>query len=146
MHPSTELQRALDEIQEKITAEEERLAQTEEKRSPLLAQLESVRREIEKYAKLNVFAFNSAKYDLQVLVPLLLDSMERRHEDLIKTVSVLKKGTAYFSISMGDIVFKDLMSFTCPTSLDKYMKTWLGYKSKEVSIGLILNLMIRCMI
>ena len=127
------------EIQEKISNEEERLSGTEEKRSPLLAQLERVQREVEKYAKLNVFAFNSAKYDLQVLVPLLLDSMERRHEDLIKSVSVLKKGMAYFSITMGDIVFKDLMSFTCPTSLDKYMQTWLGYKAKEVCSSYLYN-------
>ena len=50
----------------------------------------------------------------------------------MKSASVLKKGTGYFQVQVAGFVFKDLMSFLVPTSLDKYMQTWLGYKAKEV--------------
>ena len=128
-----DLQMAIDEIELQIGIEKEHLEEKQKKRSPHLAELESVQQELQKYAKLNVFAFNSAKYDMQVIFNPMVSTMERKYPDLLKTLSALKKGNQYFSIQFGNIVFKDLISFTIQTSLDKYMKTWLNESVKHVS-------------
>ena len=47
-------------------------------------------------------------------------------------IKILKKGTAYFSVQFCNIHFKDLMAFTCPMSLDKYLKTWTATENKMV--------------
>ena len=55
-------------------------------------------------------------------------------------VSVIKKGTCYFTIkltkTLGDrkqvIVFKDILNFTSPMSMDQYLQTWNGFKSKLI--------------
>ena len=41
-----------------------------------------------------------------------------------KSINILKKGTAYFSLNIGRLHFKDLLNFTCRMSLDRYLKTW----------------------
>ena len=55
-------------------------------------------------------------------------------------VSPIKKGTCYFTIRLTKwfdgrkqvIVFKDLLNFTCPMSMDQYLQTWNGFKSKLI--------------
>lgn len=37
---------------------------------------------------------------------------------------LLKRGQRYSSVTFGNLVFKNLMLFTCPMSLDTYLKTW----------------------
>ena len=98
-----------------------------------MAELNSIKANIEKYSKLNVFGYNSSKYDLQILMQYIMKALEERQIGTNTAVRLLKKGQAYFSVSFKDIEFKDLMSFTSPMSLDKYMKTWLGYSAKLVS-------------
>ena len=42
----------------------------------------------------------------------------------LKQIGILKRGSQYTSVTAGSLSFKDLMLFTCPMSLDKYLKTW----------------------
>ena len=39
-------------------------------------------------------------------------------------MNILKRGSQYVSLTAGKLSFKDLMLFTCPMSLDRYLKTW----------------------
>ncbi len=130
-----ELQDALCFIESEIHDEMDRLNFLDLEKSPRLTEMRSLQRKIHKYSKLNVFGYNSSKYDLQILMHYIIRSLENRHivTSTSSAVSVLKKGQAYFSVSFQDIVFKDLMSFTSPMSLDKYMQTWLGYSAKLVN-------------
>ena len=70
-----------------------------------------------------VYGYNSSRYDLAVIFDLIVKAYDRPGFDR-KSVSLLKKGTAYFSCQFGALHFKDLQNFTCPMSLDKYLKTW----------------------
>ena len=96
-----------------------------------LKSLKEQQRILDNYKLFNVFGFNGSRYDLRILMHYILVALEKRKQ--IKSASVLKKGTAYFQVQIGQLIFKDLMSFSNPTSLDKYMQTWLGYKAKEVN-------------
>ena len=67
----------------------------------------------------------------------MLGALEKRQ--LIKAnsssgLSIMKKGSAYFSLKFGNVHFKDLMAFTSPMSLDKYMKTWTDNQIKQVQL------------
>ena len=59
-----------------------------------------------------------AKYDITILAPYLFGALRERYG----SVSVLKKGNAYFSITTPIFVFKDALLFTSPCSLSKYLK------------------------
>ena len=50
----------------------------------------------------------------------------------INNVSIIKKGSQYISVSTGDIVFKDILSFTSPCSLEKYLKQWNATAGKGI--------------
>ena len=49
-----------------------------------------------------------------------------------KKVSAVKKGSKYTILSVGDIVFKDTLSFSAPCSLSKYLKQWGVSETKSV--------------
>ena len=121
---------AVDDAQFELDCKREML---ESEATPDKAEIKFVKdqqRILDQYKKFNVFGFNSSRYDLQILMHHILVSLEKKNQ--LKSASMLKKGTAYFQVHVGDLIFKDLMSFSVPTSLDNYMKTWLGYKAKEV--------------
>ncbi len=120
-------------IQIDIFEETERLRGLNLDKSPFLTDLKNIESKLKTYAMLNVFGYNSSKYDLQILMQYILKALEEREIGTNTAVRLLKKGQAYFSVDFQDIVFKDLMSFTSPMSLDKYMRTWLGYSAKLVS-------------
>jgi len=46
--------------------------------------------------------------------------------------SAIKRGSQYLSISLGDICFKDVLSFTSPCNLDKYLKQWKAPAQKSI--------------
>ena len=110
----------------------------EDQTSPYLTQLQQAETKLKKYTELNVFGYNSSKYDLKILMEYVIQSLERRQivNDLKSGVQILKKGSAYFTFKFGNIVFKDLMSFTSPMSLETYMKTWLTDSQKQVDLNL----------
>ena len=55
-------------------------------------------------------------------------------------ISMVKKGTAYHTMTLSpelenrvqSVAWKDLMYFTCPMPMDKYVKTWTGTNSKLI--------------
>ena len=70
-----------------------------------------------------VYGYNSSRYDMTMIFDLIVKVFDQPGFDR-KSVSLLKKGTAYFSCQFEALHFKDLQNFTCPISLDKYLKTW----------------------
>ena len=71
---------------------------------------------------LPVFGFNSAKFDLKVLVPYL--TRYAHNNGLEDKVRVLKKGANYFSFSIDTLQFRDVLSFSAPCSLEIYFQQW----------------------
>ena len=131
-----EVEDALLHLEHLIWSEEEELGDIET--SPYLTQLKQAESYLKKYSELNVFGYNSSRYDLTILMGYIIESLERRQivTDLRSGLQILKKGSAYFTLKFGNIIFKDLMNFTCPMNLDKYMKTWLGHSQKQVNLNL----------
>ena len=83
----------------------------------------TLRQHLKTHKSLPVYGFNSSRYDMQIIFDLLVKAYDQPGFDR-KSVGLLKKGTAYFSCEFGDLHFKDLLNFTCPQSLDQYLKTW----------------------
>ena len=46
-------------------------------------------------------------------------------------VSVLKKGSKYFNVKVGSIIFVDILNFTAPCSLEKYLSQWYEGEVKK---------------
>ena len=46
-------------------------------------------------------------------------------------LKVLKKGSRYFNISIGKVIFKDILSFSAPCSLEKYLANWYNGEAKK---------------
>ena len=59
-----------------------------------------------------------ARFDLPVLAPYLFPALKRRYGKL----SVLKKQNLYFSVRADRVTFKDILLFSSPCSLSKYLK------------------------
>ena len=55
-----------------------------------------------KLSQHNIFGYNSSKYDLPVLMPFIVN-WAKKNDQRIKT---LKRGTAYISLQIGDMIFK----------------------------------------
>ena len=134
--PDPEVLKSMKILDQKIEYENERLESLDQYNSPKLCKLKKLIKDLEKYLNLNVFGYNSSKYDLQILMARIIQSLEKRN--LISGtkdsgIKILKKGSAYFSVMYANIHFKDLMAFTSPMSLDKYLKTWTSNENKLVS-------------
>ena len=78
---------------------------------------------MQNFIRLPVYGYNSSKYDLSIIFDLMIQTFDRNGLDR-KDVNLLKKGNAYFSVILESLHFKDLLNFTCPMSLDRYLKTW----------------------
>ena len=88
------------------------------------------KRHLKSYSQLLCFGFNSginkiinlnkktllARFDIPVLLPHIFA--------LFSDVKILKRDTTYIQIQVGQIVFRDVLSFTNPCSLSKYLKSW----------------------
>ena len=135
MEPDKNVFRAIEKIDVLIDYERERLESLGRDKSPRLSEMIKSKRSLEIYLQFNVFGYNASKYDLQILITLIMQTLETR-EYISPTfnsgIKILKKGTAYFSVQFCNIHFKDLMAFTCPMSLDKYLKTWTATENKMV--------------
>ena len=92
------------------------------------SKLQSFKTHLEKYKILNCYGFNSSKFDMQCLIAGLAtyaDANELQKE-------VLKKTTKYLSVRIGDIVFKDVLNYTSPCSLSKFLKQWNAPDAKGI--------------
>ena len=75
------------------------------------------------FLDLSVFGYNNARYDNQIIfehLAICLDKLDYHPREL----NILKKGPHYFSLNFRNIAFKDLINFSIPASLDRYLKTW----------------------
>ena len=70
---------------------------------------------------------------------ILADIYHYAHQRGIK-ISPVKKGSKYFSLRLdlkyedrvASICFRDIMNYTSPMSMDKYVKSWTGKESKLI--------------
>ena len=81
------------------------------------------------FADLSVFGYNNSHYDNQVIFQHIITCLDRRNFKP-QQIRFLKKGPHYFSLNFQNIHFKDLMNFSIPARLDKYLKTWTREFSK----------------
>lgn len=80
--------------------------------------LSGLLRKLKQYMKIDVFGFNSAKFDLPVLVPYLFPALQAEFGKF----SVIKKGARFFLIETSCCNFKDILNFTTPIKLADYLK------------------------
>jgi len=79
---------------------------------------------------LNVYGFNSSKFDLPILLPAIARYCHQRGITMEKPL----KKTGYMSIQVGQVGlrFKDVLSFTSPVRLEKYLKQWNASEAKSL--------------
>jgi len=87
------------------------------------------KRQLMSFMKLNVYGFNSSKFDLPILLPAIARYC---HLNGIKLESMLKKQTGYMSVEVGLLNFKDILGFTSPVRLEKYLKQWNAGEAKSI--------------
>ena len=125
-----EAKNKLNELKE---ADQEKLAKLGQANSPKLGQLKKMWKKLSTYDILNCYGYNSSAYDMKILFKLMLQSLERKK--VIKPtydggLKLMKKGSKYFSVKFGNIHMKDLMNFSTPMSLSKYLTTWTDTETK----------------
>ena len=90
--------------------------------------LSKFKRTLKSLCKLDVFGFNSAKFDLPTIYAPLISELQSR----FGKVEVLRKKSSYMSISTSTIVFKDALKYSSPCSYSKYLKVWGVTESKSL--------------
>jgi hypothetical protein len=80
----------------------------------------SFKNELQKMIKLDVFGFNSAKFDIPCIASSLFSELKLE----FGAVTILKKMTSYISIDTKKCTFKDALKFTAPCSYDKFTRVW----------------------
>nr|AAT47865.1 hypothetical protein 008-24 [Oikopleura dioica] len=81
-----------------------------------------------KHLKMNIYGFNSARFDLPVLVPYLLPIISKYDSKL----SVIKKSCSYFLIENRKMAFRDVLNFSVPISLAGYLKQNSTEQTKSI--------------
>jgi len=124
---------ARNKLNDLMDVEKEKLEKIGQTNSPKLGSLKKMWKQISTYDVLNCYGYNSSAYDMKILFKLMMRSLERMK--VIKPtydggLKLLKKGSKYFSVKFGNIHIKDLMNFSTPMSLEKYLTTWTDTESK----------------
>ena len=96
-----------------------------------LDEISKLKSHVESQMELSLFGYNSSRYDLTIIFAHLCKVLDKQKFDR-KNVSLLKKGLAYFSIKIGSLHFKDLMNFSSPMPLDRYLKIWTNSSYKLI--------------
>ena len=123
-HVPQEIKTAVDNMNEKLKAE---WAKRKSQRNwQMIFKLNGFRATLMEYMTLNVYGFNSAKFDLPIILPAIAVYCNEKSIDL---TNPLKK-TGYMTLSVGNLKFLDIMNYTSPVSLDKYMKQWNAPEAK----------------
>ena len=89
---------------------------------------QTYKRHLQKYSQLNCYGFNSSKFDM----PCIIGGMVRYGKDRKLETKVLKKTSKYLTIQIGGIIFKDILNYTSPCSLSKYLKQWNAPEAKGI--------------
>ena len=103
------------------------LADKELAYNPKRRQLEQDLFCLKKFETLPVYAFNGAKFDLVVLMPYIAKWCGAE----INT-NMIKRGAQYMMLNVDLVQFRDVLDFTAPTNLDKYLKTWNASEVKSI--------------
>ena len=82
---------------------------------------------LKRFEILPVYGFNSARFDLVVLIPYIGKWCGKE----IKT-NMIKRGAQYMMLTVNQIQFRDVLDFTAPTNLSKYLKTWGASEAKSI--------------
>ena len=91
-----------------------------------IKEMTQARNYLAKICQLKCYGYNSGKYDLPCLLPGLLTYSDKYNVKM----SVLKRGNAFLSLTMQDIVFVDACNFTSGCSLDSFTRMW-GTETKK---------------
>ena len=81
--------------------------------------------------KLYLFTHES-KFDLPILLPSIAEYAQQRHIN----INALRKGTKITNFSMREVCendwvqFRDVLSYTSPCSLDRFLKQWNAPQAK----------------
>ena len=97
-------------------------------KSPQKSHYKYLKNQLEPYLMLNVYFFNGSKYDLKVIAGDIYAYCARNGLN----VNPLKKSTAYFSLKFDQINMKDILQFSAPVTLDKFLVNWLGKTFKSI--------------
>ena len=89
-------------------------------------------RHLKKYQGFNCYGFNSGKFDIKVLLPLILNYCKRHSV----TMEPIKKGTSYMCLYLTSenglqVNLKDILHYTSPMPLEKYLKSWNSCSEKS---------------
>ena len=83
---------------------------------------------LENICRLKVYGYNSSKYDLPCLFPGLLNYSEKYNSK----ISVIKRGNAFLSLRIKNLVFADICNFTSGCSLDSFTRMWGAETTKSI--------------
>ena len=95
-----------------------------------------LRRMLDNLLTFNTYTFNGGKFDMKILSPYIYNYCGRNGME----ISAIKRNGCYFSMTLerklGDriqkICFRDILNFTSPTTLDKYIKQWGAKLTKSI--------------
>jgi len=89
--------------------------------------LQRYKRALNNLTKLDVFGFNSSRFDVPcVAAPLLIELANR------SKLSILKKSGKYFAISSEKFNFKDALNFTSPCTYERFARVWGAPSGKSI--------------
>ena len=83
---------------------------------------------IRNWKTLDVFGFNSSKFDIPVIAAPLFHLLLSRNDK----PEVMKRGASYFTVKTRDLRFKDVLNYTAPCSYDKFLKSWDSPLEKSI--------------
>ena len=96
--------------------------------SPEKSRIQSFRNYLSMYEQLHVFGFNSSRFDLPILIGGIVKFAAKNG----LKCETLKKVSKYTTLQVGNIVFKDVLNYTSPCSLEKYLKQWNAPDAKGI--------------
>ena len=77
---------------------------------------------LRQFRDLKCYAWNGSKYDVNCLVGPMLNIFSRNKTGF-RSMSCIKKANSYMQISYMGVIFRDMMNFSAPISLDNFAKS-----------------------
>lgn len=119
---SVKINKELEQLIESLDERLLKLKEDNDHQTPEISRLATNINQLKKYTKVSVFGFNSQRYDIKVMLNPLLEALMDHYK--LEDITILCRGTAYFSIETPDFWMKDVMNYSNPTNLDGYLKSW----------------------
>jgi hypothetical protein len=90
---------------------------------------------VEEFFSLNVYGWNSERFDLSILINPLTKVIQRRHPSLLSRgkssdseycpkMSMIQRGSGIMVAQFGDIIFKDMMNLVSHMALEKFCQSF----------------------